>query len=87
MSYPQQPPNGPHNPNQPPPPGYWQQQPPPPPQYGAPYVIPPKKINHGLHIVLCLVTFGLWLFAYLPIVIFSQKKSRIVYPDGRVEYR
>lgn len=29
----------------------------------------PAYVNHALHLVLCLVTGGLWLFVYIPILV------------------
>lgn len=54
---------------------------------GTPYVIPPAKINHALHLALTLLTCGLWGIVWICVAIGSQKKSKLVYPDGHVEYR
>lgn len=44
-----------------------------------PVVIPPRKINHGLHLTLSIFTLGMWVPVWLAVAIFSRKSSRVVY--------
>ena len=45
-----------------------------------------KPTNHLLHLILSLVTLGLWLLVWIGVVIFAGQKQRLVTVDeyGRV---
>jgi hypothetical protein len=86
--YPHQPQYGPP-PGQPHGPNYVQygapaQPPAPHPGVAAPYVIPPKGVNHGAHIIADIVTLGFWVPFHLLIWALASRKSKVVMPDGRV---
>ena len=40
-----------------------------------------KKVNHVLHLILTLLTFGLWVFVWIGLVIFGGEKRRMVSVD------
>jgi hypothetical protein len=48
-----------------------------------------KPTNHVLHVILCIVTFGLWIPVWILTVIFAGEKHELltVQPDGSVQKR
>lgn len=36
----------------------------------------PKPVNHILHIILSIITGGLWLFVYVPILIRAGRRNK-----------
>jgi hypothetical protein len=40
-----------------------------------------KEVRHVLHIVLCIITAGLWLFVYLPVWLLTGIRRRMVSVD------
>lgn len=41
-----------------------------------------KPTNHVLHLILSLITLGLWLFVWLGVVIFAGQKQKLVTVDA-----
>lgn len=41
-----------------------------------------KKVNHVLHIILTVLTFGLWLLVYIPILIGQSVRNKREYREA-----
>lgn len=48
-----------------------------------PYVIPARQFNHGKHVIADILTIGFWLPFHLLLWAMHDRKSTVVYPDGR----
>lgn len=40
-----------------------------------------KKVNHALHITLSVLSVGMWLFVYVPLIFISGEKRQMVSVD------
>jgi hypothetical protein len=47
------------------------------------HVVKGERISHGVHVFFSIVTLGLWLIVYIPLLIFGGEKHKLISIDEK----